>query len=47
MGVGLARGIGALDLKMIGKIVTSWIVTLPIAGIVAAVFFFILRFIFG
>lgn len=47
MGVGLARGIGALDLKMIGKIVTSWIVTLPIAGAVAAVVFFILRAIFG
>ncbi|MDE2996132.1 MAG: inorganic phosphate transporter [Bacteroidota bacterium] len=47
MGVGLARGIGALDLKTIGRIVTSWIVTLPIAGIVAAVVFFILRAIFG
>ena len=47
MGVGLARGIGALDLKTIGRIVTSWIVTLPIAGAVAAVVFFILRAIFG
>jgi len=47
MGVGLARGVGALDLKTIGRIVTSWIVTLPIAGAVAAVVFFILRAIFG
>ena len=47
MGVGLARGIGALDLRMIGRIVMSWIVTLPIAGAVAAVVFFILRAIFG
>jgi PiT family inorganic phosphate transporter len=47
MGVGLARGIGALDLRMIGRIVMSWIVTLPIAGVVAAVVFFILRAIFG
>lgn len=47
MGVGLSRGIGALDLKMIGRIVTSWIVTLPIAGVVAAIIFWILRAIFG
>ena len=47
MGVGLARGIGALDMRMIGKIIVSWIITLPIAGALAAVFFFILRFIFG
>lgn len=47
MGVGLARGIGALDLKMVGRIVTSWIITLPIAGAVAAVLFFVLRAIFG
>jgi len=47
MGVGLARGVGALDLRMIGRIVTSWIVTLPIAGIVAALVFFVLRAIFG
>lgn len=47
MGVGLARGIGALDMRMIGKIVVSWVVTLPIAGVLAALFFFILRFVFG
>ena len=47
MGVGLARGIGALDMRMIGKIIMSWIITLPIAGALAAVFFFILRAIFG
>ncbi|MDA0378018.1 MAG: inorganic phosphate transporter [Bacteroidetes bacterium] len=47
MGVGLARGVGAIDMKMIGRIVTSWIITLPIAGAVAAVLFFILRAIFG
>jgi PiT family inorganic phosphate transporter len=47
MGVGLARGIGALDLRMVGRIVTSWIITLPIAGAVAAMLFFVLRAIFG
>ncbi|NBW94824.1 MAG: phosphate permease, partial [Bacteroidetes bacterium] len=43
----LSRGVGALDMKMIGKIVTSWIITLPIAGAVAALVFFILRALFG
>ncbi len=47
MGVGLARGIGALDLRVIGNIVISWIVTLPAGGILAALFFFTLKGIFG
>lgn len=47
MGVGLSRGVGALDMRMIGRIVTSWIVTLPIAGVVAALAFFLLRAVFG
>ncbi len=47
MGVGMARGIGALDMGMIRKIVMSWVITLPIAGVLSAIFFFVLRFIFG
>jgi PiT family inorganic phosphate transporter len=47
MGVGLARGIGALDLRVIGGIVVSWVVTLPIGGVLAAFFFFTLKGIFG
>ncbi len=47
MGVGLARGLGALDLRVIGNIVLSWIVTLPAGGILAAIFFFIFKGIFG
>jgi len=47
MGVGLARGIGALDLRVIGNIVISWVVTLPAGGILAAIFFFIFKGIFG
>ena len=39
LGVGLARGIGALDLRVVGTIVVSWVVTLP-AGAILAVFFF-------
>jgi PiT family inorganic phosphate transporter len=47
MGVGLARGVGALDLRVIGNIVVSWVVTLPAGGILAAIFFFVLKGIFG
>lgn len=47
IGVGLARGIGAIDLRVIGGIVTSWLVTLPVGGILAALFFFILKGVFG
>lgn len=47
IGVGLARGMGAIDLRVIGRIVVSWIVTLPAGGILAALFFFALRGIFG
>ncbi len=47
MGVGLARGIGAIDLRVIGGIVVSWIVTLPIGGVLAALFYFTLKGIFS
>ena len=47
MGVGLARGVGALDLRVIGNIVVSWVITLPAGGILAAMFFFLFKGIFG
>ena len=47
MGVGLARGFAALDLRVIGIIAVSWVVTLPAGGILAAVFYFTLRGIFS
>ncbi len=46
IGVGLARGIGAIDVRVIGGIVMSWIVTLPVGGILAALIFFTLKGIF-
>ncbi len=46
IGVGLARGIGAIDLRVIGGIVVSWVITLPAGGILAALFFFTLKGIF-
>ncbi|MET0092811.1 MAG: inorganic phosphate transporter, partial [Sedimenticola sp.] len=47
MGVGLARGVGAIDLRVIGNIVVSWVITLPAGGILAAAFFFLFVGIFG
>jgi len=46
IGVGMARGIGALDLRVIGGIIMSWVTTLPITGGLAAIIYFILRTIF-
>ncbi|WP_300339156.1 inorganic phosphate transporter [Accumulibacter sp.] len=46
MGVGLARGIGALDLRVIGGIILSWFITVPVGAILAAIIFYILRAIF-
>ena len=47
IGVGLARGIGAIDLRVIGGIFLSWIITLPIGGALAALFYFTLRGMFS
>jgi len=47
LGVGLARGIGALDLRVIGNIILSWLVTLPAGAVMAMIFFFTLKGIFG
>ncbi|GAA6137814.1 inorganic phosphate transporter [Arenicella sp. 4NH20-0111] len=47
LGVGLARGIGALNLKVVGNIFMSWVVTLPAGASLSIIFFFILKAIFG
>jgi len=47
LGVGLARGIAAIDLRVIGSIFLSWLITLPAGAILAIIFFFTLRGIFG
>jgi PiT family inorganic phosphate transporter len=46
LGVGIARGIGALNLQVVRNIMLSWIVTLPAGGILAILFFFLLKGIF-
>jgi len=47
IGVGLARGLEAVDLSIIKKIIVSWILTLPIAAGTSIVIFLILRGIIG
>jgi len=47
MGVGLARGVGAIDMRVIGNIVLSWLITLPAGAVLAAAFFFLFKFIFS
>ena len=47
LGVGLARGIAAINLRVVGTIFVSWLITLPAGAVMAIVFFFILRAIFG
>ncbi|WP_394236169.1 inorganic phosphate transporter [Pseudomonas anguilliseptica] len=46
LGVGLARGIGALNLGVIGKIFMSWLITLPVGAALSIMFFYILRGVF-
>ncbi len=43
LGVGLARGMAALDTRVIKKIFLSWIVTLPAGALMSIVFFFALK----
>jgi PiT family inorganic phosphate transporter len=43
LGVGLARGIGALDLRVAGAILLSWLATLPIAAVLSILFFYLFR----
>lgn len=47
LGVGLARGINAVNLGVVRQIVVSWVVTLPVAAVLAVVFFYLLQGIFG
>ena len=42
LGIGLARGIGALNLSVVRSIFMSWIVTLPVGASLAIVFYYIL-----
>ncbi len=47
VGVGLVRGIPALDLKVVGRIFLSWAATLPIAAVTAGLFYMLFMWIGG
>lgn len=47
LGVGMARGIAALNLGVVRNIVISWIITLPIGAALSIVFFYLLKGIFS
>ena len=42
MGVGFARGFGAIDLRVIRKIFASWLVTIPVSASLAAVIYLLM-----
>jgi PiT family inorganic phosphate transporter len=43
LGVGLARGIEAIDLRVVGRIFISWVVTIPAGAFLAILFFFVFK----
>jgi len=47
LGVGLARGIAAINLNVVRTIFISWVVTLPAGAILSIIFFFIFKGIFS
>ena len=47
LGVGLARGTGAVDFGVVRTIFVSWIVTLPAGAVLAATFYYILTLTFA
>lgn len=47
LGVGFARGIGAIDLLVVRNIFMSWVITLPVGAFLSIIFFYILKAIFS
>ncbi len=47
LGVGLARGVSALNFRVVGNIVVSWLVTLPAGAGLSIVFFYSLNAFYG
>ena len=42
MGVGIARGFGAIDLKVIRRIFTSWVITIPVSAVFAGAIYWVI-----
>jgi len=47
IGVGFARGISALDFRVVRNILSSWFITLPATMVISMILFMLFRFIFG
>jgi PiT family inorganic phosphate transporter len=47
LGVGMAKGISAINLGVVGRIFLSWIVTIPAGAILSVIFFYGLRAVLG
>jgi PiT family inorganic phosphate transporter len=47
LGVGVARGISAINLGVVGRIFVSWVVTIPAGAALTVVIFYLLRFVLG
>ncbi|ABE58073.1 MULTISPECIES: inorganic phosphate transporter [Chromohalobacter] len=47
LGVGLARGMAALNLRVLGTIALSWVITLPAGALLSIMFFFMFKGMFG
>ncbi len=43
LGVGMARGIEAIDLRIVSRIFVSWVVTIPAGAFLAILFFFVFK----
>ncbi len=46
LGVGMARGISAINASVVSRIIMSWVITLPVGSALAVIFFFIFKGIF-
>ena len=47
MGVGFARGLSALDFRVVRNILSTWIITIPVTMVIAMMLFALLRLLFG
>ena len=46
LGVGLAKGINALNLRMMRDIIAGWVITIPAGAVLAMLFYWLLKMIF-
>ncbi len=47
LGVGIARGLASLNMRVVNRIFLSWIITLPAGALMSILFFFALKGVFG